>query len=200
MMVKMVLVPLFIVGNVFLSCAYATGSKIFYDLSSACGYAVESDRPLSNHLHDCSMLYEDPVNSPFFYGGIVSFKARDLPFTQLEFLKFADGQLTSSRRDYYDATRDTRQRILARHRYSFPKSNNEDAAIITRLEVQYLRETPDSLEIVPTKERYDCWDGVALGKIWAVQYSLCSLVSHHKDPLFSRARWQYQVIKSLNIR
>lgn len=84
MIVKMVLIPLFIVGNVILSCAYATGSKIFYDLSSACGYTVESDRPLSSHLHDCSMLYEDPVNSPFFYGGIVSFKARDLSFTQLE--------------------------------------------------------------------------------------------------------------------
>lgn len=200
MSLKSALISLFIAINVVFPSSHATSSKIVYDLSSACGYSVESTRPLANQLHDCAMLYEDHVNSPFFYGGIGSFKKSELPFAQLEFLKYASGKFTSLRRDYYDGTRDTRQRILSRHRFSFPKKNNKDATIITRLEIEYLRETPGSLEIVPTTERYDCWDGVAFGRIWAVEYSLCSLVDARSDELFSTARWQYQVIKSLKIQ
>lgn len=200
MMLNLALISVFIGITVVLPSANATSSKIAYDLSSTCGYSVESARPLTSQLHDCTMLYEDHVNSPFFYGGIGSFKKSELPFVQLEFLKYASGQFTSLRRDYYDGTRDTRQRILKRHRFSFPKNNNIDATIITRLEIEYLRETPGSLEIVPTTERYDCWDGVAFGRIWAVQYSLCSLVDARSGELFSSALWQYQVIKSLKIQ
>lgn len=182
------------------SSVNAAGSISKYDLSPVCGYSVESSRPLAIQLHDCTIVYEDHANSPFFYGGMGSFEASEIPHTKLGFIKYSNRQFTSTRDNYYDAARDTRQTVLTRHRHSFPKNNKKDITIITRLEVEYLRERPNSLEINSVKERYDCWDGVAFGRVWAVQYSLCSLVAARSAVLFSDTSWQYQVIKSLNIK
>ncbi|CAB3728481.1 hypothetical protein LMG3441_04459 [Achromobacter kerstersii] len=171
-----------------------------FDLSSVCGYSVESSRPLDIQATGCRLFYEDKVNSPAFYGSINSFKSSEKFYVDLTHLKYVNGRLHSLRNDYYDGARDTRQTIIKRRHYSFPHKNKQNTVIITRLEVDYLRETPGSSEIESVKEQYDCWDGVAYGTTFGVRYSLCSLVDARSAELFSNTRWQYQVIQSLKIQ
>lgn len=199
-MIKLMAALTYIGIIAFSSNSNASNSSALFDLSSACGYSVQSSRPLVIQADKCRVFYEDKVNSPAFYGSLRSFKTTETPSPDFVLLKYVNGRLKSFRENYYDGARDTKQTIIKRRHYSFPKKNDRDTTIITRLQVDYLKESPDATELESVEEIYDCWDGVAYGTTFGVQYALCSLVGHHKDPLFSTARWQYQVIKSLKIQ
>jgi hypothetical protein len=199
-MIKLMATLTYIGIIAFSSNSNASNSRALFDLSPACGYSVQSSRPLDTQSDKCRFFYEDKVNSPAFYGSLRSFKKTEIPRSSFVLFKYVNGRLKSLRENYYDSARDTKQTIIKRRQHPFPKNNNRDTTIITRLQVDYLKESPDFTELESVEEKYDCWDGVAFGRIWAVHYSLCSLVDARSDELFSSARWQYQVIKSLKIQ
>ncbi len=199
-MIKLISVLMHVAIIAFSSNSNASDFRLLFDLSSTCGYSVQSSRPLTIQADKCRVFYEDRVNSPFFYGSLRSFTTSETPLREFVLLEYVNYRLRSLRRNYYDGVRDTRQTIIKRREYTFPRENSRDATIVTRLQVDYLRESPDFTELESVEEKYDCWDGVAFGRIWAVQYSLCSLVDARSDELFSSARWQYQVINSLKIQ
>lgn len=63
-MIKLMATLTYIGIIAFSSNSNASNSRALFDLSPACGYSVQSSRPLDTQADKCRFFYEDKVNSP----------------------------------------------------------------------------------------------------------------------------------------
>jgi len=170
-----------------------------YDMRASCGFSASSDRALTRDVEKCTLSYRDPKRSPFFYGSISSNKSFLAERKQIGAIDLSNDTPTSTRIDYYDDKRNVTQHIIRSQHVSFPQRGSKDIIIASELDVTYDKPDKSGKTLSPTKEKYECWDGVFYGRSTAVSLSLCAMRPGMEDSFPSKASWQAKIIKSLSI-